>query len=145
MRTLSSLTLALVATAAVVGCQSDATAPPTDQTPPLALSVAPSVALINGGKFLRLVATVRHADGSTATPTDVTWSSANGAIASVASDGLVQGLSAGKVQIVATWHDSRGSSLVTVVEPVAKKPPPKCLEPSQAGIGAEALAETGCD
>jgi hypothetical protein len=34
----------------------------------------------------------------------------------------VLGLRAGQAQIVATWHDSRAFSLVTVLEPVAQKP-----------------------
>lgn len=134
MRRPSSLSLVLAA-AAVMGCQSDATSPLAVQPDGPPLSVIPSYATLNGGAFLRLTASVRNADGSKSTPADVRWLSADGTIASVAADGTVQGLREGKVQIIATWHDSRGSSLVTVVGPVAKKPP-ACLEASVAGTGS---------
>jgi uncharacterized protein YjdB len=134
MRRLSSLSLAL-AGATVLGCQSGATSPLAVEADPAPLSVIPSYATLNGGAFLRLTAAVRNADGSKSTPADVRWLSADGTIASVAADGTVQGLREGKVQIVATWHDSRGSSLVTVISPVAKKPP-TCLDASVAGTGS---------
>jgi len=123
MRTLPLLTLVFATIAAGLGCQSGASlAPPSDSDPITTLTVLPSVMLLDGGKSLRMTARVRQADGSLTSPADVAWSSANGAIASVDASGVVFGWRAGQVQIVATWHDSRGSSLVTVLEPVAKKP-----------------------
>jgi uncharacterized protein YjdB len=124
MRTLSLLTLVFATTAAGMGCQSGASlAPPSDPDPITTLTVLPSVTLLDGGKSLRLTAKVRQADGSLTSPADVAWSSADGAIASVDAGGVVFGWRAGQVQIVATWHDNRGSSLVTVLEPVVKKKP----------------------
>jgi hypothetical protein len=38
----------------------------------------------------------------------------------------VRALRAGRVQIVATWQESRGSSLIVVIDQVAKKRP-NCL------------------
>jgi hypothetical protein len=137
MRTLPLLTIVLATAAAGMGCQSGASSPLEVQTDPAGLTVVPSVTSIGNGTSFRLVAKVRQPDGSTTTPPDVIWLSGNGAIASVDGTGLVQGLSAGRVQIVATWHDSRGSSLVTVLEPVIKKPPPRCLEQGTAGAGSE--------
>jgi hypothetical protein len=131
MRTLPLLTLVLVTAAAGVGCQSGASLePPPDAAP--TLTVQPSVTSLDGGKSLRLIAKVHQADGSITSPADVSWSSADGTIASVDGDGIVHGLRSGRVQIVATWHDGRGSSLVTVLEPVTKKPDgknpgPQCL------------------
>jgi uncharacterized protein YjdB len=123
MRTLSLLTLVVATTVAGMGCQSGASLEPrSDPDPITTLTVLPSVTLLDGGKSLRLTAKVRQADGSLTSPADVAWSSADGAIASVDAGGVVHGLRAGRVQIVATWHDSRGSSLVTVLEAVAKKP-----------------------
>ena len=63
-------------------------------------------------------------------------------ITSVDAGGPVRGLRAGRGQIVATWHDSKGFSLVTVLEPVAQKPEgkqpkPQCAEKGVAGAGAE--------
>jgi len=143
MRALPLLTIVLATVAAVAGCQSDATAPLVVQADPQALTVVPIAATINGGKLLKLTATVHHEDGSTSSPSDVTWYSSDGAIASVASDGVVQGLRLGRVQIVATWHDSRGSSLVTVLEPVNKKQPP-CPEPLKPTSGLVIPSQAGC-
>jgi uncharacterized protein YjdB len=126
MRTLPLLTLVFATIAAGLGCQSGASLePPADPGPITTLTVLPSVTLLDGGKSLRLTAKVRQADGSLTSPPDVAWSSADGAIAAVDAGGIVYGWRAGRVQIVATWHDSRGSSLVTVLEPVAKKPDEK--------------------
>ena len=142
MRTLQSLTLVALVAGATLGCQSDATAPdpipggPNDGLTTMALTVAPSVATIDGGRALRLIATLHHPDGKTSAATDVTWRSADGSIAAVAADGTVQGLRAGRVQIVATWHDAHGSSLVTVREPVVKKDPLRCIELRPAGEGS---------
>lgn len=143
MRTLPSLALVLAA-AAVMGCQSDATSPLAVQPDGPPLSVIPSYATLNGGAFLKLTASVRNADGSKSTPADVRWLSADGTIASVAADGTVQGLREGQVQIIASWHDSRGSSLVNVISPVAKKPPP-CVSALAAGTGSGIPGGSGCD
>ena len=123
MRRLPLLSLALATGAAVLGCQTGATSPLELQPDGPALNVIPSLATLNGGTFLKLTASVRNADGSKSNPADVRWLSADGTIASVAADGMVAGLKEGRVQITATWHDSHGSSLITVLPPVAKKPP----------------------
>lgn len=146
MRTLPLLTLVLATAAAGMGCQSGASLePPADPAP--TLTVRPSITSLDGGKTLRLTAKVRHADGSITSPADITWRSEDGAIASVDASGTVHGLRAGRVQIVATWRDNRGSSLVTVLEPVAQKPEgkepePQCLEKGIAGAGSE-IPESG--
>jgi uncharacterized protein YjdB len=145
MRTPSLLSLIVVTAMATLGCQSDATAPLTVEADPVGLTVVPSIATVDGGKFLKLTASLHLQDGSKATAPDVTWQSADGTIATVGSDGIVQGLRAGRVQIVATWHDSRGSSLVTVVDPAIKdKNLPHCLEPLKAGTGSGIPTNAGC-
>lgn len=139
MRTLSLSISTIISAAATVGliaaCQSDATAPPIRPDPPVGLSVDPRLATIDGGNTLRLTATMRHTDGSSSTPPGVSWTSADETIATVAADGVVQGRKAGRVQIVASWHASRGSSLVTVLDPTAKQPPLRCIEPSRVATG----------
>jgi hypothetical protein len=136
MRTLPLLTLVFATTAAGMGCQSGASLePPPDQV--TSLTVLPSITSLDGGTSLRLSAKIRQPDGSITSPADVAWSSADSDIASVDAAGMVSGLRAGRVQIVATWHGSRGSSVVTVLEPVRKKPNgkapvPKCLEKATA-------------
>jgi Bacterial Ig-like domain (group 2) len=129
MRTSSLLSLVIVTAAASLGCQSDATAPLIVDADPVGLTVVPGTATVDGGRPLRLTARLRLPDGSTATTTEATWSSTDGTIATVGQDGIVEGVRAGQVQIVATWHDSRGSSLVTVIGRASKdKEPPRCIE-----------------
>lgn len=144
MRTLPLLTLVLATAAAGMGCQSGAPlGPPADPSP--TLTVLPSITSIDGGKTLRLTAKVRQADGSITSPVDVTWRSEDGDIASVDASGMVLGLRAGRVQIVATWRDNQGSSVVTVLEPVGQKPKgkaPQCSEKGIAGAGSE-IPESG--
>lgn len=138
MRTSSLLSLVIVTAAASLGCQSDATAPLIVEADPIGLTVVPGTATVDGGRPLRLTASLRLPDGSTATAPDVTWSSSDGTIATVGQDGIVQGVRSGRVQIVATWHDSRGSSLVTVAGPASKdKQPPRCLEQPKASVPAD--------
>ncbi|MDQ3138763.1 MAG: Ig-like domain-containing protein [Gemmatimonadota bacterium] len=135
MRDLQSI-IAVVATVGLVAaCQSGATAPSDPTEVSLALTVAPSLATMEGGKVLRLSATVRHTDGSRSAPADVRWNSGDETVATV-SNGVVQALKAGQVQIVATWHESRGSSVVTVLDPTEKKLPRPCIEPMVADAGA---------
>jgi Big-like domain-containing protein len=145
MRTPSLFSLVVATAMATLGCQSGATAPLTIDDDPTGLTVVPSIATVDGGKFLKLTASLHLADGSRATASDVTWLSADGTIASVGTDGVVHGLKAGQVQIVATWHDSRGSSLVTVIDPAIKgEKPPRCLEPIKAGTGSGIPTQGGC-
>lgn len=127
MRTSSLLSLLAVTAAASLGCQSDATAPLIVE--PVGLTVVPGTATVDGGRPLRLTARLRLPDGSTATTTEATWSSSDGTIATVGRDGIVEGVRAGQVQIMASWHDSRAFSRVTVVGRTSKdKEPPRCIE-----------------
>jgi len=138
MRTSSLLSLVIVTAAASLGCQSDATGPLIVEADPIGLTVVPGTGTVDGGRALRLTASLRLPNGSTATAPDVTWSSSDGTIATVGQDGIVQGVRSGQVQIVATWHDSRGSSLVTVVGPASKgKQPPRCLDQTKASAPAD--------
>jgi hypothetical protein len=138
MRTLPLLTLVLATAAAGMGCQSGASLEAPDDAE-VTLTVLPTITSVDGGKTLRLTAKVRQPDGSITSPGDIAWRSEDGAIASVDAGGTVLGLSAGQVHIVATWRNSRGFSVVTVLEPGAqgKQPKPQCTEKGGAGAGAE--------
>jgi hypothetical protein len=122
MRARPLLTIVVAAAVAVVGCQSDTTAPLVVEPAPPSLTVVPAVATIGGRSFIRLVARVHNQDGTTSEPADVRWSSADERIATVGASGTVEALQAGRVQIVASWKTSRGSSTVIVTDQVAKKP-----------------------
>ncbi len=111
------------AIALVAACQSDTVGPQVPIEQPQALSVAPRFASMPNGTIVRLAATVHQTDGTSSAPSDVEWTSTDETIATV-SRGIVTGIKPGRVQILATWHRSRGSSLVYVLDPIAKKPPP---------------------
>jgi hypothetical protein len=93
-----------------------------------ALVVAPSAATISPGGTVRLVAAaVGQTDGNRWTPADIVWQSTDPTIATVGLDGMVQGLKAGEVKIVASWQGATSSARVTVLaSPVTQVP--ACLE-----------------
>ena len=124
MRTVRLLSLAVVTAVSFMGCQSGAENPlAVQEEDPGPLTVAPTLATLGGGEALRLVASFALPNGSRLTPDNVQWSSADLAIASVDPDGTVRALRTGRVQIVATWQERRGSSLIVVTDQVAKKHP----------------------
>lgn len=138
MRLLPLLSTVVLQVAVFTAC-SDTTAPDTtSHAAPdpgvLSLAVIPSFAFVDGGKVLKLTAKLRHSDGSYSEPAGVTWSTGDGTIATVNGSGLVQGLRAGRTQILASYQQSRASSVVTVMDPVIKKPL-GCLVPLRSGSG----------
>jgi Bacterial Ig-like domain (group 2) len=130
MRTVRLLSFAVITAVTAVGCQSGATNPlGVEESDPAGLTVAPSYARLNDGQAIRLVASLQLPNGSRSSPEDVKWSSADKAVATIDPDGTVRALRAGRVQIIAEWHASRGSSLIIVAEQVSKKgDPPVLLE-----------------
>ena len=138
MRAILSYTSTLAIAGLVLACQSgsDTVIDPPDPADPL--TVAPSVITITGGDNTRLQAEIRGSDGTRFTPADVRWRSSDDAIATVA-DGLVLGRHAGRATIVATWHDSRGASVVVVLESKAgkPKPPTPCVELQNSGVAKD--------
>jgi len=121
MRAARQLSLAFVAAVSLVGCQSGASNPAEPDPPGSPLTVAPSYARLDGGQVIRLTATLAGPNHSRTAPDNVRWSSADARIATVGQDGTVHALQAGRVQIVAEWQDSRGSSLIQVNEQISKK------------------------
>ena len=116
--------LPLAAATLLAGCNS--TTGPGPSMEPLdiqALTVVPSFATINGGRFIKLTAMTKAEGGRPTTPPDVAWSSGDTNVATVQAGGLVEARKAGRVQIVATWRTARGSAVVVVLNQVAKKPP----------------------
>lgn len=76
--------------------------------------VTPSTAAIFAGGAQQLTAEALDAGGATVTGRPVIWSTANAAIATVTSTGVVTGLVAGTVNISATIDGVAGASVVTV-------------------------------
>jgi uncharacterized lipoprotein YddW (UPF0748 family) len=113
---------ALVAAVAfAAACSGDS--PSAPKTPTVAsVSVSPTSATLVVGQNTTLTATVRDANGASM-GTAVTWSTSDASIASVSSQGVVNGVAAGSVTISATAGGRSGTSQITVVRPVSADPP----------------------
>lgn len=80
------------------------------------VTVAPETSVLSVGDTLRLIATPRAAGGATLAGRVVAWSSETQAIATVSASGVVTGVAAGSVRIIATSESRTGSSTITVVQ-----------------------------
>ena len=109
--TLSTLAFAVLVAAA--GC---GTSSPSDPDPPdvASIDVTPTSADILVGETVQLTGTPKGPGGETLTGRSVTWSSANTAVATVSSSGLVTGVAEGTADITATSEGRSGSAQVTV-------------------------------
>jgi len=87
--------------------------PVHDQT---GLQLSPSSLALNVGGSQQLQALAVFSDLTTEPATNVTWSSANPAVANVSSTGLVTGRAAGNTSITATSGNFTASAPVTVTE-----------------------------
>ena len=84
----------------------------------LTVSVSPNTASFAIGATQQFTATATPAGGS---PTDVTataqWSTANGAVATVASGGLATGVAAGSTTVTASYNGITANAAITVTVP----------------------------
>jgi uncharacterized protein YjdB len=84
------------------------------------VTVSPPTPTVVIGTTTTLAATTKDALGAVLTGRSVTWSSANNAIATVNSNGVVTGVALGTVTITATSEGKTGTALLTVIPvPVA--------------------------
>ncbi len=124
MRALSPIPVTLITVlATLTGCGTSPTEP-GDTGHTALLVVAPSAAIINGGGTLQLRLSARDEHGKLTSPTNVTWTTSNQQVASIAA-GIVTARAVGSAEITASWNGAKGVSLVTVVEPEAG-PPQSC-------------------
>jgi len=103
---------------------SSITVSPPAPVPVASVSVSPSSATVTVGGTQQLSAVTRDANNNVLSGRVVTWSSANGGIATVNSTGLVTAVAAGTVQITATSETKTGTSTITVQAPQLPPPPP---------------------
>ena len=82
--------------------------------PVFSVTVAPATFSLAQGAAQALTATVRDASGNTLTGRTVNWSSANAAIATVSTAGVVTAISGGSTTISANVDGVNGSSVITV-------------------------------
>lgn len=88
--------------------------------PVASVQVSPTTASIAVGAGTKLTATPRDSNGTALIGRPITWSSANGAIASVDTAGNVLGIAAGgPITITASSGGKSGTSAVTVTGPAA--------------------------
>ncbi len=132
MRTLLTLSAVVSLSGLVAACSSTTPTGTSAPTDPGVVTIAPSVAALARGSSLRLTAAVNEADGTSRIPSGLTWRSSDPAIASVASGGLVLGVKAGRVQIIAEAQGIAGAASVTVIEPSGT---PRCIEALIVGTG----------
>ncbi len=100
--------------------------------PPVAsVSVSPSSAQLDVGKSVTLSATTLDANGKTLTGRTVTWSSGNGAVATVTSSGVVTGVAVGSAWVFATSEGKRDSSAIVVSLPAVAS---VTVSPSSASL-----------
>ena len=88
---------------------------PSNDPPPVAeVVVTPAAAAVEAGGQLQLTATLKDADGRTLTGRTVAWSSSDPAVATVADDGAVAGVTEGSAMITATAESRSGTAALTV-------------------------------
>lgn len=130
------LPLEVIVSAAILSAACNSTTgpelpPPSDDPGISVLTVAPSHATVDGGRFVKLTAILSGNPAAGAHPSEVAWFSSDTNVATVRADGLVEGRKAGRVQIAATWKSAHGSATVVVLNQVSKKPgspdSPRCL------------------
>ena len=92
--------------------------------PVAAIVVAPADASVAAGATVQLQATVTDASGATLQGRKISWTSSDGAIATVNGSGLVSGLAAGAVTVTATCEGKTATASITVTGSSPPPPPP---------------------
>jgi uncharacterized protein YjdB len=97
------------------------------------ISVSPASASVTVGATQQLGAVVKDQNGNAMSGLSITWKSANTAVATVNSSGLVTGVAAGSTTITGSYGSLSASSSITVSAPAAPPPPPSTAEPMPSG------------
>ena len=82
--------------------------------PPVSLELSPKPVSVQIGQTRQVAATGRDQSGTVVTPTGLTWTSRNTAVARVDGQGIVTGVSAGSTVVVAETASLRDSTTVNV-------------------------------
>jgi hypothetical protein len=92
--------------------------------PVASIVVAPADASLAPGGTVQLQATVKDASGATLAGRKITWSSSDGAIATVSGSGVVTGIASGSATVTATCEGQTASAAITVTGSSPPPPPP---------------------
>lgn len=105
---------------------SEAVTVTVSEPPPVVdrVTVTPSSTSIEEGDTRRFTATAYTADDAEIPGKTFTWSSSDETVATVGTNGLATGVSAGEATITATADDVSGTATLTVTEPPPPPPPP---------------------
>ncbi len=133
MRALNSLGLTVFATTLAMACTSPSGPGGAVPDSPV-MTIEPGSATLPGGSSMKFTATIKDEHGLTTFPVDVSWLSSNQSVAAARAGGVVQGISAGQTQIIATWRNARATARVTVTGRSSKKPDlPACPRVEASG------------
>ena len=113
MKKRTNLSWSLVAVLSLSCTGTDYIADPTPTFPPR-LEIGSDVLAVEVGSAVRFEAAFFDESGSQVEDTQILWSSSEPAIATVDEQGLVQGLQAGQVHIVATVEDGLATDSLLV-------------------------------
>lgn len=95
-------------------CSTDRVTVTVDASGSMTMSLTPSSTSITVGQSIGLSATVRDGNGNTVSRT-IQWSTSNGGVATVGSDGVVRGQSTGSASITASTDGASATANITVV------------------------------
>ncbi|MGE0553526.1 MAG: S8 family serine peptidase [Gemmatimonadales bacterium] len=98
--------------------------PPPPPAPVAAVVVTPDSVGLFAGDTVRLVATVRDAQGNTLAGRSVTWSTSDRVVATISSTGLVTAIATGRAVVTATAGSRSGTAVITIVQADTLPAPP---------------------
>jgi uncharacterized protein YjdB len=124
------------------GLLADTAAVTVSIVPVASVTVSPATASLTVGQTAQLAATPRDASGTPLSGRAVTWATSNAAVATVNSNGLVTGATAGSANITATSEGQGGTAAITVTAPVANPAAVTNLAVASATTNAVTLSFT---
>ena len=104
--------------------------------PVASVAVTPASAALTVGQGTQLQATLRDASGNILTGRTITWTSSNGAVATVSATGYVTTVAAGSATITATSGGVSGSASVSVTAPAPAPVASVAVTPATAALTA---------
>jgi glucose/arabinose dehydrogenase len=128
------LSFVLLLATSIWACGGDDGRDIQDPEPVTSVTIAPSNASLNVGQTVQLTASARDASGTVVEGRSFEWTSADGAVASVSSTGLVTGLAEGQSEISAATEGVVGSTTITVAAAPPGTPPTLGLQQIAAGL-----------